>query len=339
MFKVAGAGAAILLLLALSAATYIYATALMPANPVGFQRVSVKDPGHPDITVALWYPTTAKPGFILFGSTGERVASDGVVIGEGLPLIVVSHGTGGAAMSHADTAIALAESGFVVAAPTHPGDNYQDNSQVGRPDWLLNRSRHVQRVIDMALTEWKDRGHLDPLRIGVFGFSAGATTALIDIGGVPDLRRIASQCAEHPEFVCKLTSPESYREAPPQPWQSDSRIRAAVIAAPGLGFIFEPGGLSKVRAAVQLWAGSGDQTVPFATNAGTVQKLLPRPADLHVVPRAIHYSFLIPCGLLGPPEPCRDPEGFDRVKFHKEFNRSVVRFFQRNLPASNAKRS
>jgi predicted dienelactone hydrolase len=217
----------------------------------------------------------------------------------------------------------------VVAAPTHPGDNAKDSSRVA--EWLLNRSRHVRRVIDVALTNWKDRGHLDPRRIGIFGFSAGATTALIEIGGVPDLRKIATQCAERPEFFCKLTSPDSYRDAKPQPWQGDSRIRAAVIAAPGLGFTFEPNGLSKVRTAVQLWAGSADQTVPIATNAGLIQQLLPQPAELHVVPGATHFSFLMPCGLIGPPELCRDPNGFDRRQFHQDFNASVAGFFQSRL--------
>jgi predicted dienelactone hydrolase len=33
--------------------------------------------------------------------------------------------------AHADTAQALAEAGFVVVAPMHPGDNFQDDRIVG----------------------------------------------------------------------------------------------------------------------------------------------------------------------------------------------------------------
>jgi predicted dienelactone hydrolase len=184
----------------------------------------------------------------------------------------------------------------------------------------------------MALTSWRGRGHLDPQRIGVFGFSAGATTALIAIGGMPDLRRIASQCSIRPEFVCKITNPAAYRDLPPQPWQSDSRIRAAVVAGPGLGFTFVPGGLANVSVPVQLWAGSNDQIVPFATNAGLIRLSLPRPPEIHLVRGAVHYSFLAPCGLIGPPQFCRDPDGFDRSAFHRAFNTSVVNFFNANLP-------
>lgn len=333
--KIVGGLLGLLLVLIIGMAVAVYATALKPGRPVGFQQVTVPDPGHPSIAAAIRYPTSAKPGFVLLGLTGERVASGGPVAGDRLPLIVISHGTGASAASHADTALALAASGFVVIAPTHTGDNFRDSSDVAKQDWLQNRARHVQRAIDMALTSWKDRTHLDPRRIGVFGFSAGATTALIDIGGKPDLQRVWSQCSTRPEFVCKLGSPAAYRNLKPQSWQGDDRIRAAVIAAPGLGFTFEPAGLSAVHVPVQLWAGSADQTLPFATNSGLVQKLLPRPAEMHVVPGAVHYSFLTPCGLFGPPQLCRDPKGFDRTAFHDAFNASVVRFFETNLAAGS----
>ena len=291
--KIVGGLLCALLIVLLALAIYIYTTALKPEAPVGFQQVAIPDPGHQPIAAAIWYPTTAKPGFAFLGLMGERVATDGVVAGNHLPLIVISHGTGASSFSHADTALALAQNGFVVIAPMHTGDNFQDDSDVGKPDWLLNRSRHVERSIDMALQSWKDRSHIDPNRVGIFGFSAGATTALINIGGTPNLRRIASQCAKQPEFVCKLTSPATYRNLTPQPWHSDARIRAAVLAAPGLGFTFAPTGLSAVHVPVQLWEGAEDDTVPFSTNAGLIRRYLTAPPETHLVPGAVHYSFLI----------------------------------------------
>jgi predicted dienelactone hydrolase len=321
----------VLFLIAVSLAGYVYATALKPSKPVGFQRVVIADAGHTPISAGIWYPTSAKGGFALLGLTGERVASDGPVLGTGLPLIVISHGTGASSFSHADTALALAANGFVVIAPMHTGDNFQDDNDVGKPDWLVNRSRHVERAINMALQSWKDRGHIDPAKIGIFGFSAGATTALINVGGIPDLTRLAMQCAAHPEFVCKLTNAAAFRNLTQLAWTSDPRISAAVIAAPGLGFTFQPNGLSNVHAAVQLWSGSADQAVPYSTNAGMVARLLPRRPDEHVVSGAVHYSFLMPCGLIGPPQLCRDPKGFDRTSFHRSFNDAVVKFFRTKL--------
>lgn len=327
--KIVGGIVALLVIAVAGLAIYIYSTAIKPSRPVGFQQIAIADPGHSPIAAAVWYPTNAKPGFILLGTSGQRVATDASVEGSQLPLIIFSHGTAASAVSHADTAIALAEKGFIVIALTHPGDTFQAASDVDK--WLTNRSRHVQRTIDAALTTWKDRQHVDPNRIGLFGFSAGATTALVSIGGEPDLRRIWSQCSSHPEFVCQTTSPQAYRNPGPTSWQGDSRIRAAVLAAPGLGFTFAPGGVTGVKVPVQLWTGSDDETVPPATNAELLRNLLGQWAEMHVVPRAVHFSFLMPCGLLGPRELCQDPKGFDRANFHRQFNSQMGRFFETHL--------
>jgi predicted dienelactone hydrolase len=328
-FKIIGVVVAVVILGLLGLALYIFQSAVEPSRPVGFQQLTVADPGHPRIAAGVWYPTTAKPRFMLLGSGGQRVATDGPIDGDRLPLIVISHGTAGSAVSHADTALSLAEKGFIVIAPTHPGDTFQAASQIG--PWLINRERHVQRTIDAALTAWKDRRHVDPRRIGLFGFSAGATTGLIAIGGKPDLSRIASECVSRPEFICKTTSPQRYKNYPPISWSSDDRIRAAVLAAPGLGFTFDAAGVSTVSAPVQLWAGAADTTVPLPTNAAYLANLLGRRAELNRVPGAVHFSFLMPCGLLGPRELCKDPQGFDRADFHRRFNSQLAQFFSSKL--------
>jgi len=282
-----------------------------PAQTVSVQQTRVDDPSHAQIPIAIWFPENPQAG-----STS--------------PLIVISHGTGAGLISHIDTAQALAQAGFVVVAPMHPGDNFQDESTVGRPEWLVNRSRHVSRVIDYMFAQWEGRERLSPDRVGIFGFSSGATTALISIGGVPNLDRVPTHCAEHPEFVCRLMAPPDSGSGPAQ-WVHDRRIAAAVIAAPGLGFAFEPAGLANVQVPVQLWSGTADQTVPYETNAAVVRSLLARSVDFHSVEGAAHLSFLAPCGPEGPPPLCQDSPGFDRAAFHAEFNQSLVEFFRSYL--------
>lgn len=283
--------------------------------------------------LSIWHPA-AREG------TGPRPRAGGAasVSGSSLPLVIISHGTGGGPMAHVDTAEALAGAGFVVAAPMHRGDNFQDDSSVGRPEWMENRSRDVSRAIDYMLQEWPGRAQLDAGRVGIFGFSAGATTALVALGGVPDLARLAPHCAAHREFVCGIMRPEAEAAgAPPPRWTHDPRIAAAVIAAPGLGFLFEPGGLANVRAPVQLWVGAEDDTVPFASNAAAVRGSLPRSPDFHSVDGAVHLSFLAPCTAETPPQLCEDRQGFDRAAFHREFNRSVIAFFSRHLSSSEGR--
>jgi predicted dienelactone hydrolase len=49
---------------------------------------------------------------------------------------------------------------------------------------------------------------LDPTRIGIFGHSAGAFTALVAAGGTPNLDRIAQRCRERPEDRACQPAPE-----------------------------------------------------------------------------------------------------------------------------------
>jgi predicted dienelactone hydrolase len=288
--------------------------------------------GEPDrrITLVIWQP--GHPG-VSAGGRASTIGASGDA--QRLPLVVISHGTGAGPAAHIDTAQALAAAGFVVAAPMHPGDNFQDSSGVGKPAWMADRSRDISIVIDYMLQQWSGRAQVDGDRVGIFGFSAGATTALIAAGGVPDLDRIAKHCAAQPEFVCNIMSPPAEGAAPPPPrWTHDRRVSAAVFAAPGLGFSFEPAGLSAVNVPVQLWVGGADQTVPYATNAGVVRRLLGGPVEFHTVENAVHLSFLAPCGPDTPPRLCADNPGFDRAGFHRSFNQQVTMFFQRHLSRS-----
>ena len=96
--------------------------------------------------------------------------------------------------------------------------------------------------------------------------------------------------------------------------------------------MFEPTGLSRVTAAVQLWSGTLDPIVPYETGAAVVRRLLPEPPEYHAVTGAGHLTFLAPCPSLMRLLPfCRDVGGFDRAAFHRNFNRSVIAFFQQHM--------
>ena len=221
--------------------------AMRADRPVGFQVVQVTDPGGAPLTVAIWYPSATQSGpATSLGVVLMDVAPNAPVSGKALPLVVISHGNGGGPGSHADTAMSLAAAGFVVAAPMHTGDNYVDDSVVGSGNWLTDRSRHIHSTIDYMLADWPSRDHIESGRIGVFGFSAGGLTALTTIGARPDLSLIASHCADAPEFVCKLLESTHSgmvegRDLPvPASFVLDPRVKAAVVAAPGLGFTLSP---------------------------------------------------------------------------------------------------
>lgn len=325
------AGAAVLVAAVLAVIGYELANGLRPARGVGFQQIQIAEADRAPLSVGLWYPTDASPRPMLLGWVVQFVARHAPVAGERLPLVVISHGNGGGPGSHADTAVALAAAGFVVAAPMHSGDNFVDQSAVGTSTWLIDRARHLRLVIDYLSNTWSERARLDVGRIGVFGFSAGGFTALTMIGAVPDVAAITRHCARQPELACQLWNPDKAPLPAVDAFVADDRVRAAVVVAPGYGFAFPPDTLTAVTVPVQLWSGERDTHVPTASNAGLVRASLGDTAQLHIVTGAQHFSFLAPCGLIGPPPLCREHDGFDRRRFHERFNADVVAFFRSKL--------
>src|SRR5580693_10524696 len=218
------------------AAFAISMLAATPALSAGFEQIMVPDPDGAPLEVGIWYPSAAPAAPQPLGLFRQTVATGGAVAGRGLPLIVMSHGTGGSFEGHYDTALALAEAGFVVAAVTHTGDNYRDHSGFTHVE---NRPRHIKALVDFMLASWPHHDLIDPARIGMFGFSAGGFTALVTIGGTPDMSTIAPYCAAHPnEWSCRMikerhisvsANTTSQSTAAPD-WVHDPRIAAAVIA-------------------------------------------------------------------------------------------------------------
>ncbi len=325
---------ATLLPILLSAPLVPSALAAEQAYQVGFEQASIPDPDRTPISSIIWYPTKAEARDVQVGPVTINAAPGAPIAGSGLPMVVLSHGTGAGAISHIDTAMALAHAGYIVVTPTHTGDNFENESIVGQPAWFVDRSRHIVRTIDFMLGDWRGSQNINKMRIGIFGFSAGATTALIAIGGDPDLRLLAPHCAKQPEFACRLFRDPNAAVITPS-WSHDSRIAAAAIAAPGLGFLFGPDSLAKVKIPVQLWASGNDETVPYASNTANIRQLLPRKPEFHAVEGAGHLSFLAPCpdpSIV--PEICTDKAGFDRFAFHDKFNAALIEFFNRSLMAT-----
>jgi predicted dienelactone hydrolase len=318
-------------LLGALAAALALAAAPALAHTVGFQHLTIPNGADKPIDVGVWYPSDAPASPQPLGAFTQEVAANGAVAGERLPLVVMSHGTGGWFGEHVDTALALAGAGFVVAALSHTGDTYVDQSRAAR---ISGRPAQLRRLIDYMLAEWSDHGRIDADRVGAFGFSAGGFTVLASVGGAPDLGRIIPHCQAHPSgFECGVMKQIKGPIVLPDPsvWARDARIKAAVVAAPALGYTFD---LAAVTVPIQLWRAEDDHILPGPDYAEAVMKALPRAPEYHVVKGADHMDFLAPCTdalRKSAPEICDEIDGFDRAGFHADFDRDVVAFFQREL--------
>jgi predicted dienelactone hydrolase len=312
------------------------------AANVGFAELRIANHDDKPLAVGVWYPTSAPAQDHPLGPSVQTVAPGGPVTGERLPLIVLSHGNGGSFQNHLDTAIALAKAGFVVAAVSHTGDTYDDQS---RAILVMERPQHIHRLIDYMLAEWPDRARIDAGRIGVFGFSIGGFTALVSVGGVPDLGLTEAHHKAHPDYYDALVAKRTGASAemialvrsklPASTWVHDPRIKAAVVAAPALGYTFGGEGLKDITVPIQLWRAAEDHILPNPDYAEAVRIALPCPPEFHLVENADHFDFLPPCSDLlrqvAPAMICASRPGFDRAAFHRTFNAEVVRFFEQTL--------
>lgn len=314
------------LILAILLSAIVAPVAQAQSRQAGFERQTTSD----GTEVGIWYPASGTPARQRLGIYTQDVVAGAPVPTGRHPLIVISHGTGGDFAGHVDTAIALARAGFVVAALTHPGDNWRDNSQATR---IERRPPALSATISYMVQAWSGRAAIDPERIGAFGFSAGGFTVLAAAGGKPDMTRIADHCARYStSFVCTLVKSQPRAASNAWPMMTDPRIRAIVVAAPAIGFTFDRAGLAAVRVPVQLWRADADQILPAPFYADAVREALPNKPEFQTVPGAGHFDFLAPCAdPASLPQICTSAPGFDRVAFHERFNREVVRFFTEKL--------
>ena len=319
--------------------TFVIAACCLVAAAVqaaGIRFIDVPaEAGAPALAGVVWTPCAAR------GVANEGAALPGVVRcpidGNRLPLIVISHGRRGSFLAHTDTAAALADAGFVVAAINHPGDTAKDSSRTDEFSVLLERPADIKRLTDFMLGPWENAAVVDVRRIGLFGFSRGAYTGLVVVGGNPDFGALAAFCEKAAASTQKCQDVRAGRVPTDAPVH-DPRIRAAILADPPLlDGLFTRERLSGVTMPILLWRSAlgGDGVAPEGIDA--LAQLLPVRPDYRIVPNSSHFSFVIPCPpKLAETAPvlCTDPPGFDRRAFHREFNDAAVAFFRMHLRAA-----
>ena len=305
----------------------------VPAHGAGFEWGRTSNFENAPLELAIWYPSRATPREESIGPISQTVASGAAIDGDRLPLIAISHGTGGSSLGHRDTAIALADAGFVVVAVMHAGDNYRDRSASFASRNFAARARQISWVLDHMTREWAHRGRIDPARIGILGHSAGGATALLLVGGRMDMRRLVAFCRDNPgDWGCRGARENNVvDDGPGTIVGRDTRIKAAATAATAVGTAFAAEDLVDVKTPLQIWVATADTIAPDSRSIGS---RLSGPRDEHVVANAGHFAFLTPCepalAAMGP-EICADPPGFDRPAFLREFHKSTIAFFRANL--------
>ena len=268
--------------------------------------------------VLVLYPALTPATQVRRGPYTLDVAIEGEWLPGAHPLVVISHGSGGAPLTHRGLALHLARAGYVVLVPEHPGNNRNDNSLRGTATLLARRPRHVHALLEWAATAPELLGHVDTSRIGIVGHSIGGYTGLALAGGRPTA--LADETRDRVPRVVEVTP--------------DPRVAALVLLAPATPWFMASGALADVTVPILMITGDLDTQTPPLHARIVVEGASAAEVTHRAEPGAAHYSFLAPF----PPQmvtpaflPSQDPPGFDRVAFHAALYPEVEAFLTRHL--------
>lgn len=336
-------------------------------HPVGLALVNYEDASRQDwtgtharpLSTAVWYPAAAGSreaawtvGIFNAGSNaqGAPMAAEPAR----LPLVLLSHGTGGAAATLGWLAETLAANGYIVAAVNHHGNTGAEPAYrlEGFMVWW-DRPQDISAVLDKLLADPRFGPRIDTSRIGMAGFSLGGYTTLATIGVRLSQQQYQAFCADAPDNPnCKLPpeiagkySTEDVHRLLTQDQRMkkellrmgdsyrDARIKAAYVIAPVLGPAYMKDSVAGIQVPLRIVVGSADdQAIPDGT-AKPVAALVPK-AELQVLPDVTHYTFLSTCNAIGRTVArhlCIDPEGVDRTAKHQQVGEHALRFFERTM--------
>lgn len=323
--------------------------------------------GKPELRVTVWYPAAegaverpeelGPPGMPLFHEGAAAKDAPLVAGARKLPLVVLSHGTGGSAEQMAWLGQALARAGFVAAAVDHPGNNGNEPyTPQGFTLWW-ERATDVSQAIDGLLADEALGPRIDHERIGVAGFSLGGYTVMELAGARTDISVLYDDCRAKPDQAwCQVPEMRQMKGAESlQTTESilavvrktsalslarsgesyaDERIHAVFAIAPAIEEVLTPESLKKIRLPVDVVVGNADTIAPAARN-GEYLRAHVRGLKLTVLPGGVgHYTFLDTCTEAGKARLgvlCSDAAGVDREAVHAQVAARAVEFFSREL--------
>jgi predicted dienelactone hydrolase len=315
-------------------------------TPPGYHVTEIAVPGREyPVRLHLWYPTNSDATTVLVGQNGlffgEHVRLDAPPVPGSVPVVVLSHGSGGNAERLGWLAGHLASQGMIVAAPDHPGTTSGDSDPFRTP-LVWERIADLKAALDLLETAPPLGLRPDMARVASLGFSLGGYTAL-GLGGVRVGRdAFIAHCAAKPQAAdCAwmIAAGVDFTAVDAARYDSDHgdpRVTATVAIDPALVSAVEMGGLAALTDPFLIINLGTADALPDGLDASGLAAALPG-AEYLAVPGAAHFSFLAECsvlgviviGLAGEDNICSDRGLRDRGVIHEELQAEISGFLQR----------
>lgn len=298
------------------------------------------------LDVNVWYPTTRQPQECNYAPWEFSAARGGKVAEGRFPLLLLSHDTAGTRFSYHDTAAALVRHGFVVAAPCHPRDHMDNMDDLLTLEQLEHRVQELAGTVDLLLATPELKASLDPDRVGVIGFGAGGTAALLLGGALPD-------CASWPPYCSQAEPADMYCQAwahkrmdtlctrlplPQSP--ADVRIKAVAAVDPAFGMLFSRSSFRWFYPPLLLAEAGADTLHPSRLHAHHIFTLLDKKPHWLSLPDADTGALMAPCPASLDqelPELCRSVTPEQRERLHHEMETALQQFFLHYLGKGSKK--
>ncbi|EHS53866.1 hypothetical protein PDO_3956 [Rhizobium sp. PDO1-076] len=350
-----------MLTLALPTALVLASETAFAAQAVGVQTLAITAPARAEpLSVTVWYPAASGGDRTTVGDNrifeGTEVLRDAIPARGDFPLILLSHGSGSRALGMAWIATALAEAGFVVAGPDHPGTTSGDSTPEATPK-IWERTADLSAVLDSLTTDPIWRGVVDPAKVGVLGFSLGGTAAMEITGARASLDAYIAYCASYPAMMdCRWFKggrgfvDDEEIKVPPLDLSSvdrrrfeqsnrDPRFKAAVLVDPGLATAYTPASLAAIDIPLAFVNLGSTGYIPVAVLSDALATKIAG-ATYRQIDRADHFSFLPLCKpgsaamlkQIGEPDPiCEESPQRSRADIHAEVADHIGKAFARML--------
>ncbi|MBJ3785804.1 alpha/beta hydrolase family protein [Devosia sediminis] len=300
------------------------------------------DAGPRPLAWTAWYPAMAGTGAPV-SAEGQFFESGAVSrdadheAGGALPVVLLSHGTGGSPQSLGWLARFLAGHGHVVIGAHHHGNTAREPY---RPEGFLawwERAPDLSALLTELAAHGPFAGRLDLDRVSAVGFSLGCY-AVLSLGGARGAMtrydawaRAAGITAagprEMPDAAAHLPRLLDQSRSFQASWSrqgddvADRRIRSIVaIAAPPPLRAFSPESLAGIGVPTLLVTGDADAEAPSAFGANWLRAENPGFSHVSMGAEVGHYTFLERANEPVPEEMAflfADPPALDRRVMHQ----------------------